>query len=82
VFSIFQPHTEWISKGKAGVPVELGLRVCVMEDQHQFILHSKVMQKLTDDKIAIEMVTETQKNFPNLACVSFDKGYHSKENQK
>ncbi len=25
VFSIFQPHTEWISKGKAGVPVELGL---------------------------------------------------------
>ena len=26
VFSLFQPHTEWISKGKAGVPVELGLR--------------------------------------------------------
>ena len=23
VFSIFEPHTEWISKGKAGVPVEL-----------------------------------------------------------
>ncbi len=82
VFSIFQPHTEWISKGKAGVPVELGLRVCVMEDQHQFILHSKVMQNLTDDKIAIEMVTETQKTFPNLACASFDKGYHSMENQK
>lgn len=82
IFSIFQPHTEWISKGKAGVPVELGLRVCIMEDQHQFILHSKVMEKLTDDKIAIEMVTETQKQFPNLVCVSFDKGYHSKENQK
>lgn len=82
IFSIFQPHTEWISKGKAGVPVELGLRVCIMEDQHQFILHSKVMEKITDDKIAIEMVTETQKRFPNLACVSFDKGYHSKSNQK
>ena len=53
IFSIFQPHTEWISKGKAGVPVELGLRVCIMEDQHQFILHSKVMEKLTDDKIAV-----------------------------
>ncbi|MEN8251718.1 MAG: ISNCY family transposase [Bacteroidota bacterium] len=82
IFSIFQPHTEWISKGKAGVPVELGLRICIMEDQHQFILHSKVMEKITDDKIAIEMVTETQKRFPNLACVSFDKGYHSKNNQK
>src|SRR3972149_5847192 len=28
VFSIFEPHTEWISKGKAGVPVELGVKVC------------------------------------------------------
>ena len=51
VFSIFEPHTEWISKGKAGVPVELGLRVCIMEDQHQFILHHKVMEKETDDKV-------------------------------
>ena len=37
VFSIFEPHTEWISKGKAGVPVELGVKVCILEDQHQFI---------------------------------------------
>jgi len=82
IFSIFEPHTEWISKGKAGVPVELGLRVCIMEDQHQFILHSMVMEKQTDDKIAVEMVTATQKRFPNLTCVSFDKGYHSRENQE
>jgi hypothetical protein len=40
------------------------------------------MEKETDDKIAVEMVTETQKRFPNLACVSFDKGYHSPSNQK
>lgn len=36
VFSLFERHTEWICKGKAGVPVELGVRVCVLEDQHQF----------------------------------------------
>ncbi len=82
IFSIFEPHTEWICKGKAGVPVELGLRVCIMEDQHQFILHSKVMQQLTDDKIAVEMVKETRKLFPYLTCVSFDKGYHSPKNQQ
>lgn len=39
VFSIFEPHTEWISKGKAGVPVELGLRVCVLQDQFGFTLN-------------------------------------------
>ena len=32
VFSIFEAHTRWISKGKAGTPVELGVPVCVLED--------------------------------------------------
>ena len=82
VFSLFQPHTEWISKGKAGVPVELGIRVCIMEDNHGFILHHRVMQKETDDKIAIEMVTATQAKFPSFNACSFDKGFHSPENQR
>ena len=30
VFSIFEPHTRWISKGKAGCPVELGVQVCII----------------------------------------------------
>lgn len=81
VFSLFEPHTEWISKGKAGVPVELGLRICIMEDTHGFILHHQVMQKETDDKIAIEMVKATQKKFPYFKACSFDKGFHSPENQ-
>jgi IS5 family transposase len=81
VFSIFQEHTEWISKGKAGVPVELGLRVCIMEDQFGFILHHSVMQKKTDDKVAVAMVSETRKRFPGLYGCSFDKGFHSPANQ-
>ena len=43
VFSIFEPHTRWISKGKAGRAAELGVPVCVLEDQHGFILHHEVM---------------------------------------
>ncbi|MEA3242971.1 MAG: hypothetical protein U9Q19_05955, partial [Pseudomonadota bacterium] len=62
-FSIFEPHTEWISKGKAGIPVELGLRVCVVEDSDRFILHHQVMEKTTDDKVAVAMVDETQQRF-------------------
>ena len=81
VFSLFQPHTEWISKGKAGVPVELGLRVCIMEDRHGFILHGQVMKKTTDDKVAVSMVTATKAQFPNLSACSFDKGFHSPANQ-
>jgi hypothetical protein len=81
VFSVFEPHTEWISKGKAGVPVELGVKVCILEDQHQFILHHHVMTKQTDDRIAVEMVTEARKRFPALSACSFDKGFHSPANQ-
>jgi IS5 family transposase len=81
VFSIFQPHTEWISKGKAGVPVELGLRVAVVEDQHRFILHHQVMVKTTDDQIAVALVEHTQTRFPAVKAMSFDKGFHSPGNQ-
>ena len=81
VFSIFEPHTEWISKGKAGVPVELGLKVCILEDQHQFILHHQVMEKKTDDQVAVSMVKEAKKRFSKLTACSFDKGFHSPENQ-
>ena len=82
VFSIFEEHTEWISKGKAGVPVELGLRVCVLEDQMGFLLHHNVMEKQTDDKVAVAMIEETQVNYPLLKGCSFDKGFHNKNNQE
>jgi IS5 family transposase len=82
IFSIFEEHTEWISKGKAGVPVELGLKVCIVKDQFGFILHHHVMQKETDDKIAVSMVRETQNRFAEFNGCTFDKGFHSPENQR
>ena len=81
MFSIFEPHTEWISKGKAGVPVELGVRVCVLEDQYQFILHHQVMWTETDDKVAVSMVEQAQRRHPDLSQCSFDKGFYTPKNQ-
>jgi hypothetical protein len=81
VFSIFEPHTEWINKGKAGVPVELGLRVAVVEDQYRFILHHQVMEQITDDQVAIDLIDGTRQRFPALHSISMDKGFHSKANQ-
>jgi hypothetical protein len=82
VFSIFEPHTEWITKGKAGVPVELGLRVLVSEDQYGFILSHRVMVRETDDQVAVPVVEDLAKRFPNLHSVSLDKGFHSPANQQ
>jgi len=81
VFSIFEEHTEWISKGKAGVSQELGLKVCIVKDQFGFILHHRVMQNETDDQIAVPIIQETKDRFPDLSRCSFDKGFHSRSNQ-
>lgn len=80
VFSLFEPHTEWINKGKAGVPVELGLRVCVLQDQFGFTLHHQVMQKETDDKVTVSIAKGAKKRFPGLNQVSYDKGFWSPDN--
>lgn len=82
VFSIFEEHTEWICKGKAGVRQELGLGVCIIKDQFGFILHHRVMEKETDDKIAVSIILETKKKFKNLAGCSFDRGFYTPENKR
>lgn len=81
VFSLFQPHTEWINKGKAGVPVELGLRVCVVESTSGYILHHQVMQQTTDVDVGVAIIRETKARYANLTGCSFDKGFHSPSNQ-
>lgn len=82
VFSIYQPHTEWIVKGKAGVPQELGLNICVIEDRHGFILRHIVMQKQTDVDVAVPITAAAKAAFPALNRVSYDRGFYSPENKK
>jgi len=82
VFSLFEEHTEWINKGKAGVSQELGLKVCVVKDQFGFLLHHRVIQKETDDQIAVSIIKETKERFSQLTSCTFDKGFHSPDNQK
>ena len=82
VFSIFEEHTEWINKGKAGVRQELGLKVCVVKDQFGFILHHRVMQNETDDQVAVPIIVETKERFDELSSSTFDRGFHSPDNQR
>lgn len=81
IFSVFEDYTEWISKGKAGISQEFGIRVAIVEDQYQFILHHKVMQGLTDDKITMPITAETMEKFPSLTICSYDKGFYTPTNK-
>jgi transposase, IS5 family len=82
IFSLFEPHTEWIVKGKAGILQELGVRVCIVESSDRFILHHMVMENKTDDQIAVQITKETKDRFGMLKSCSYDKGFHSPENQE
>ena len=81
VFSIFEPHTRWISKGKAGRPVELGVPVCIMEDQYQFIVNHRILWKEGDVDVAVEFVKNTREKYPDISVCSFDRGFHSQRNR-
>ena len=82
VFSIFEPHTRWISKGKAGCPVELGVPVCIMECEFRFVLHHEIMWKGSDVEFAVPMVKNTQAKFSDLRSASSDRGFHSSDTRK
>ena len=81
VFSIFEEHTRWCVKGKAGVPVELGVPVAVLEDQHGFLLHHRVLWEGGDVDPAVPMIREAQARFPDLRLCSFDRGFPSPSNR-
>ena len=82
VFSVFEEHTRWISKGKAGRPVELGVPLAIVEDQYQFVLDHRILWDGGDVDVAVPLIESCQAAYPDLAVCSFDRGFHSPSNRK
>ena len=83
LFSVFEPHTQLYKRGKAGEPIQFGRQVLVFEDAAGFIVKSVVMKRnQCDSGVAIEATKALQKIFENrIERLSFDRGFHSPENQ-
>ena len=82
IFSIFEPYTEWIQKGKSGrSAVELGLKVAIGTDQYGFILAHRVMEKEQDVEVAVPMVRKIREQY-EIGSASFDKGFWSPKNKE
>jgi len=82
VFSLFEPDTELINRGKVPYPIEFGHRVLIVEDSAGFILKAQVMEPgQTDEKIPVSLMSELQQRFEGkIKAASFDKGFWSPEN--
>ena len=82
LFSVHEPHTRWINKEKAGVIAELGLPVCVLEDQHQFILRHYVQHEGGDKDMIVPFLEAAKQRYPMLASCSVDRGFYTPENRQ
>jgi len=82
IFSIFEEHTEWLTKGKLNKKVELGHLLLVTSDQSQFIMDYKVMEKQRDASQVSGLCERIKKYYPDekIKSHSFDKGFWSKDN--
>jgi len=80
IFSIFEPYTEWKTKGKRNPSVELGKNLQVTTDQFHLIIDFEVMENMTDNNAVIPLADRILNTY-NVCSWSFDKGYFSKENK-
>jgi hypothetical protein len=82
IYSIFEPHTEWISKGKLNKKVELGHLLLITTDQYQFIVDYKVMENEKDPVQIPSLIARLKKKFKDrkIYSQSVDKGFYSKDN--
>ena len=82
LFSIFEPATEIIRKGKAGKPNEFGKMVKVQEAENQIVIHFEVYDTRPADSDvlipAIEIHQQTTGRTPDMAAG--DAGFYSAKN--
>lgn len=84
VFSLFEPHTEWIQKGKQRPPVELGHRLLIATDQHGLIQDYDVPVGGVDVDQSVPTADRLLGRYGEgqIASLSFDKGFTRAEDRE
>ena len=84
LFSIFEPETQLFKRGKAGEPVQFGHLVFVVEDAVGFVCQYRILAKGEQERdIVVPEMRALQKRLRGkIKKASFDRGFHSPENQE
>jgi IS5 family transposase len=84
IFSIFEPHTELIKRGKQPDPIQYGHKVLVIEDAVGFICQYQVVANgvLDQDVLVPAMTTLQERVGGRIERASFDRAFHTAENQE
>lgn len=83
LYSIFEQHTEWISKGKSRPNVELGHRLLIATDQYSLIHDYKIMTGGDEAAEVIPLVDRLLGKYgeDSIRSISSDKGFSKMANR-
>ena len=83
LFSLFEPHTQLYKRGKAGRPVQFGRLALVYEDGAGFVTHHYLLpRECGDEDVVVEQTRLVQARLGGaIEQASFDRGFHTPENQ-
>jgi IS5 family transposase len=78
IFSIFEPHTELLKRGKAGKPIEFGHMISIQQVEGKFITDYRVFERKPIDYTLIDPALESHRKLfgSNPAELSADKGFY------
>jgi transposase, IS5 family len=84
IFSIFEPHTELIKRGKQSNPTQFGHNTLVIEDAVGFVVAYHVLGKgVLDQDVVVPVMRELQDRFGGkIKSASFDRSFHTPANQQ
>jgi IS5 family transposase len=84
IFSIFEPHTELLKRGKQPVPIQFGHNVLVVEDAVGFVVEYRVVGNgVLDQDLVVPVMKELQERFGGkIKSASFDRAFHTPKNQQ
>jgi IS5 family transposase len=78
IFSIFEPHTELLIRGKASKPIEFGHMVLLQQVQEKFITDYEVFEhRPTDESLLDQILVSHRETFGQLPdSLTADKGFY------
>ena len=84
IYSIFEPHTDLIKRGKTNKPIEFGHKVFLAESAHGLITQYRVLDGNPSDENHVSTSLDNHKNMFGSAPETYatDRGFHNLSNEK
>ena len=78
LFSLFEPHTELLKRGKTGKPIEFGHMVLLQEVEHQFVSAYEAFEKRPTDESCVDDILKRHVTLFGRLPKGFaaDKGFY------